>query len=162
MNALSSRMFSKDILLNRKGNSSVSSFAPIDIDLCFSGNTKRENLITRTRSSLSEHFEMPRRAERTSKAHSSSRSTISSNQYDDSKFSIVVWFFRIILSIILILFIMPIALLLTPWWIWLQPFETKYPDMIDGYYRIVTWPLTMSKKIRSYRSDDHFPERLQY
>ena len=105
---------------------------------------------------------MPRRVEHSSKAYFGSRSTTSSHHNDDSKFSIVVWFFRIILSIILILFIMPIALLLTPWWIWLQPFETKCPDMIDGYYRIVTWPLTMSKKIRSYRSDDQFSERLQY
>lgn len=57
---------------------------------------------------------------------------------------------------------MPLALLLTPWWIWLQPFERKCPDMINGYYRLVTWPLTLSKKIRSYQDNDHFVEKLKY
>jgi len=51
---------------------------------------------------------------------------------------------------------MPIALLLTPWWIWLQAFKKRCPYMIDGYYRIVVWPLTLSKKIRSYRQNDRF------
>jgi hypothetical protein len=57
---------------------------------------------------------------------------------------------------------MPFALLLTPWWIWLQPFQRKCPDMMDGYYRLVTWPLTLSKKIRLYQDDDHFASQLKY
>ncbi len=106
---------------------------------------------------------MPYRVEPSApKALHSNRSTISSSSLKESKFSIIIWFFRIILSIILILFIMPFALLLTPWWIWLQPFQRKCPDMMDGYYRLVTWPLTLSKKIRLYQDDDHFASQLKY
>jgi hypothetical protein len=43
-----------------------------------------------------------------------------------------------VLSIILLVFIMPKALFLTPWWIWMQPCERKCPNMMKGYYRIVT------------------------
>jgi len=92
----------------------------------------------------------------------SNRSTISSNSLEDSKVTISVWILRISLLIILFLFIMPIALLLTPWWILMQPFEKKCPSMMDGYYRIVTWPLTISKKIRFYRQNDRFIEQLKY
>ena len=107
---------------------------------------------------------MPSRVEPfASKAIHNTRSTISSTASSKgSKFSVLVWLFRIILSIILILFIMPFALLLTPWWIWLQPFERKCPNMMDGYYRLVTWPLTLSKNIRSYQDDDRFVEQLKY
>ncbi len=106
---------------------------------------------------------MPYRVEPpASKAPYSNRSTISSDGLKDSNVTIGVWLLRIILSIILILFIMPISLLLTPWWIWLQPFERKCPNIMDGYYRLVTWPLTISKKIRSFRQNDRFSERLKY
>lgn len=57
---------------------------------------------------------------------------------------------------------MPIALLLTPWWLCLQIFERKCPDMMEGYFRIVTWPLTLMKKIRGYQNDDRFVEQLKY
>jgi len=94
--------------------------------------------------------------------HSNNRSTISSNGIKESTVTIGIWILRILLSIILFLFIMPIALLLTPWWILMQPFERKCPNMMDGYYRIVTWPLTISKKIRFYSPNDRFIEKLKY
>jgi len=106
---------------------------------------------------------MPNRVEPSiSKAPYSNRSTISSNSPKESKFIIGIWILRIPLLIILFLFIMPIALFLTPWWILMQPFEKKCPNMMDGYYRIVTWPLTISKKIQSYRQNDRFIEQLKY
>lgn len=96
------------------------------------------------------------------KAVNTNRKSVSSSSLKGSGFSPMVWLLRIVLSIILILCIMPIALLLTPWWIWLQIFERKCPDMMDGYFRIVTWPLTLSKKIRGYQRDDQFVEQLKY
>jgi hypothetical protein len=90
------------------------------------------------------------------------KTSISGNSTNESKVTISIWIFRIILSIILLLIIMPIALLLTPWWIWMQPFENKCPDIMNGYYRIVTWPLTISKKIRFYQQNDRFIEQLKY
>jgi len=57
---------------------------------------------------------------------------------------------------------MPFALLLTPWWIGLQPFSKLCPNIFNGYYRLVTWPLTISKNIRSYSSDDRFIEQIKY
>jgi hypothetical protein len=103
---------------------------------------------------------MPYRAP--SSALQNDKSSISVDHIKDSKVTISIWIFRIVLSIILLLIIMPIALLLTPWWIWMQPFDRKYPDMISGYYRIVIWPLTISKKIRSYTENDRFIEQLKY
>lgn len=96
------------------------------------------------------------------KAVNTNRKSESSHSLKNSGFSLMVWLLRIVLSIVLILIIMPIALLLTPWWIWLQLFERKCPDMMDGYFRIVTWPLTLSKKIRGYQRDDQFVEQLKY
>lgn len=89
-------------------------------------------------------------------------STRSSNNFENDKAPIGVWLLRIPLLIMLILFIMPIALLLTPWWIFMQPFERACPNMMDGYYRLVTWPLTISKNIRSFRQDDRFIDQLKY
>ena len=96
------------------------------------------------------------------KSINTNRKSVSSNSLKNSGFSIVVFLLRIVLSIILVLCIMPIALLLTPWWIWLQIFERKCPNMMDGYFRIVTWPLTLSRKIRGYQNDDRFVEQLKY
>jgi hypothetical protein len=108
-------------------------------------------------------FQMPNRVEpAVSKARYSNKSTISSNSLNGSTVTIGIWILRIPLLIILFLFIMPIALLLTPWWILMQPFEKKCPNMMDGYYRIVTWPLTISKNIRCFRQNDHFIEQLKY
>ena len=105
-------------------------------------------------------FQMSSRVE--SSILQNNKTSISANSTNESKVPISIWIFRIILSIILLLIIMPIALLLTPWWIWMQPFENKCPDIMNGYYRIVTWPLTISKKIRSYQQKDRFIERLKY
>jgi len=108
-------------------------------------------------------FQMSNRVEpAVSKARYSKKSTISSNSLNGSTVTIGIWILRIPLLIILFLFIMPIALLLTPWWILMQPFEKKCPNMMDSYYRIVTWPLTISKNIRSYRQNDRFIEQLKY
>jgi hypothetical protein len=103
---------------------------------------------------------MPYRAP--SSALQNDKSSISVDRIKDSKVTISIWIFRIVLSIILLLIIMPIALLLTPWWIWMQPFERKCPTMMKGYFRLVTWPLTISKNIRSYRQNDRLLEQLKY
>ncbi|CAF3339725.1 unnamed protein product [Rotaria sp. Silwood1] len=106
---------------------------------------------------------MPNRIDSTdSLRHSSGKSTSSSNSLNQSMTSISIWILRIILFIILLLFIMPIALLLTPWWISMQPFERACPNMMNGYYRIVTWPLKISKNIRFYRTSDQFIQQLKY
>jgi hypothetical protein len=106
---------------------------------------------------------MPYRVESSSSwARQTSKSTISADSVKNGNITIVIWILRIVLSIILLLFIMPIALFLTPWWIWMQPCERKCPNMMKGYYRIVTWPLTISKNIRSYRQNDRFVDQLKY
>ena len=89
-------------------------------------------------------------------------STTSLNSLDHSRISINVWISRILLFIILVLFVMPLALFLTPWWILMQPCQKKCFNMIDGYYRIVTWPLKLSRNIRSYQRNHHFVEKLKY
>ncbi len=77
---------------------------------------------------------MPNRVEpAVSKARYNNKSTISSYSLNGSTVTIGIWILRIPLLIILFLFIMPIALLLTPWWILMQPFEKKCPNMMDGY-----------------------------
>ncbi|CAF0811558.1 unnamed protein product [Adineta steineri] len=98
----------------------------------------------------------------TSWARHTSSSTISSISTQNSKVTMIIWIYRIILLFILLLFVIPFALLLTPWWIWMQPFEKICPNIMNGYYRLVTWPLTISKNIRFYRTDDHFIEKLKY
>jgi hypothetical protein len=107
---------------------------------------------------------MPYRVESSASwvSRQSSKSTISNTSENQSNVTIIVWMLRILLLFILILFIMPIAFLLTPWWIWMQPFQRQCPNLINGYYRIVTWPLTLSEKIRSFRQNHYFIERLKY
>lgn len=97
-----------------------------------------------------------------SKARSNNRPRTSSIKDDNSNTSIIIWILRIPLIIILVLFTMPLALLLTPWWIFMQPFERACPNMMNGYYRLVTWPLTISEKIRSYGENDRFIDQLKY
>ena len=69
---------------------------------------------------------------------------------------------RLPLILILIVLIMPIALLITPWWICMQPCERACPLMMMGYYRIASWPMTLSKKIRSCQDSDTFLDRLAF
>ncbi|CAF4903528.1 unnamed protein product, partial [Rotaria sp. Silwood2] len=53
-------------------------------------------------------------------------------------------------------------LLLKPWWISMQPFERASPTIMNDYYCIVTWPLTISKNIRFYRTNDTYIDKLKY
>ncbi|CAF3836338.1 unnamed protein product [Rotaria sordida] len=105
---------------------------------------------------------MPYRVDSGESKYSNRTSTSSSDSVNQSITSINVWILRIILFIILLLFIMPVALLLTPWWISMQPFERICPNMMNGYYRLVTWPLKISKNIRFYRTNDQFIQQLKY
>ena len=89
-------------------------------------------------------------------------SKISTTSENNEKIHVLIRFRQLLLVVILVLFVMPTALLLTPWWIWMQPFGFFCPKLIEGYSRIVTWPLTLSKKIRSYCNSDDFTERLTY
>ena len=93
----------------------------------------------------------------------SSQSTVSTTASEEElSVSCTVHLLRALLGVILALFVLPVSLLLTPWWIWMQPFEGLCPTMMDGYYRIVTWPLTMAKNVRSYRNTDRFVDRMKY
>ena len=92
-----------------------------------------------------------------------SKSTVSSvASGNEGSSSGKVWALRIPLILLLIVLIMPIALLITPWWIYMQPCEGACPTMMSGYYRIASWPMTLSKKIRSYQDSDTFAERLSF
>lgn len=91
-----------------------------------------------------------------------SQSSISTSSAQTPMVTIVVWLLRFALAIVLLLCIMPLALLLTPWWICLQPFERALPNLMYGYERLVTWPLTLSKNIRSYQQSDRFIDKLKY
>ncbi|CAF1668509.1 unnamed protein product [Rotaria magnacalcarata] len=89
-------------------------------------------------------------------------SITSTNSFNQSRANIIVWIIRLVLFIVLLLFIIPIALVLTPWWIFLQPCKNACPNIMNGYYRIVTWPLKLSKNIRFYRIYYKFIEQLKY
>ena len=104
---------------------------------------------------------MPNRAESSATWNSQSIASELSNGQDLSV-TCRVWLLRFVLCICLLLFIMPLALLLAPWWVSLQVLESKLPYLINGYYRIVTWPLTLSQNIRSYRQEDYFIEKLKW
>ncbi|CAF3430250.1 unnamed protein product [Rotaria socialis] len=92
----------------------------------------------------------------------SSISITLTDSFNQSKATIIVWIIRLVLFIVLLLFIMPIALVLTPWWIFMQPCKKACPNIMNGYYRIVTWPLKLSKNIRFYRKYYRFIEQLKY
>ncbi|CAF0729119.1 unnamed protein product [Adineta ricciae] len=104
---------------------------------------------------------MPNRAESSATWNSQSIASEQSNG-QDLPVTCCAWLLRFVLCICLLLFSMPLALLLAPWWVWLQVLESKLPYLINGYYRIVTWPLTLSQNIRSYRQDDYFIEKLKW
>lgn len=86
----------------------------------------------------------------------------SANTAKASGVSPIIWLFRVFLVFFLFILIMPFAVLLTPWWIGLQPFSQLCPNMMSGYYRLITWPLTIGKHIRSYSAKDRFIEQLKY
>lgn len=104
-----------------------------------------------------------RQKSRTSWKRETARSTISVNEnFRDGSLSIKNIFLRFTLFLILICFVLPVALLLTPWWIFFQPFSFLCPTIFSGYTQIVTWPLTLMKNIRFIEKQKSFTDYLHF